>query len=94
MQKNQTVIKVQSYDDLRDKISQSGLFELLDCDVEIWTPLDSDVKEIQRMVTLIESMINVTDIRISAKADETAPDYRVVVTETSPPSSRIKKERR
>lgn len=94
MQKNQTVIKVQSYDDLRDKISQSGLFELLDCDVEIWTPLDSDVKQIERMVTLIESMINVTDIRISAKADETASDYRVVVTETSPPSSRIKKERR
>lgn len=94
MEKNQTVIKVRDYDDLRDKISQSGLFDLLDCDVEIWTPIDSDIKEIQRMVTLIESMINVTDIRISAKADETADDYRVVVTETSPPLKRIGKERR
>lgn len=60
----------------------SGLFDMTDCSVEIWCPEASEIEEIQRMVTLIESMVHVTDVRIGSDMQNlTSDDYRVVITE-------------
>lgn len=78
-------LKVSDYDEFRDVIPTSGVFDMLDCQVEVWCPLESDVKEVQKMVTLLESMVHVTDVAISSHVQETAEmdHYRIVVTETS-----------
>ena len=77
-------VKATSDDDLRDSLSTSGIFDMTDCSVEIWCPEASEVQEVQRMVTLIESMVHVTDVKIgSAIEDLTSDDYRVLFIEDS-----------
>lgn len=75
-------IKVVDYDEFRDAIPTSGVFDMMDCAVEIWCPEASDVDEVQKMVNLLESMVHVTDIQIGSDIDNLAsPGYRVVITE-------------
>jgi len=76
-------MKVTDYNEFRDAISTSGVFDMTDCEVQIWCPLDSDVKEVQKMVTLIESMVHVTDVEIGSQVQEMSSmdHYRVVITE-------------
>jgi hypothetical protein len=77
-------IKATNYEDFRDAIATSGIFDMTDCAVEIWCPELSEVQEVQRMVTLIESMVHVTDVKIgSAIEDLTSDDYRVIFIEDS-----------
>jgi hypothetical protein len=77
-------VKATSYDDLRDSLSTSGIFDMTDCSVEIWCPVQSEVEEVQRMVSLIESMVHVTDVKIgSAVEDLVSDDYRVIFIEDS-----------
>jgi hypothetical protein len=79
---NARTIKAKNYDDFRDSIPTSGIFEMTDCSVEIWCPELSEVEEVQRMVTLIESMVHVTDVRIGSDIENlTSDDYRVVIIE-------------
>lgn len=76
-------LKVENYDAFRDIIPTSGIFDMLDCSVEIWCPEHGDTSEVQRMVSLIESMINVTDVRIGSQIEDMISDsYRIVVTES------------
>lgn len=78
-------LTVQGYDSFRDALSTSGVFEMFDCSVEIWCPLDSDVAEIDRMVKLLESMVHVTDVQIGSEIkDLTSENYRVIITEARP----------
>ena len=88
-------LKVQSYDDFRDQVPSSGIFEMTDCAVEIWCPEDSDTSEIERMVKLLESMVHVTDVKVgSAIEDLASNDYRIVITEVpSDNSKRFSRER-
>jgi cell division GTPase FtsZ len=73
-----------TYEDLRDSLATSGIFDMTDCAVEIWCPERSEVEEVQRMVTLIESMVHVTDVKIgSAIEDLTSDEYRVIFIEDS-----------
>lgn len=58
-------ITVMDADELRDALPASGMFDMLDCDVELLCPPNARTSEIERMVKIIESMINVTDIRVS-----------------------------
>lgn len=75
-------LKVKSYDDLRDSLATSGLFEMTDCVVEIRCPLDSDVNEIKRMTTLIESMVHVTDVQVaSTYEDLVESEYTITLTQ-------------
>lgn len=75
-------LKVKSYDDLRDSLATSGLFEMTDCVVEIRCPLESDVEEVKRMTTLIESMVHVTDVQVaSTYEDLSSSDYTITLTE-------------
>lgn len=76
------VIEALDYATLRDSLPSSGVFDMTDCAVKIWCPLNSDVAEVQRMVSLIESMVHVTDVEIGSEAkDLTSEKYRVVITE-------------
>jgi hypothetical protein len=65
-------LKVYSYEELRDSLHISGIFDMLDCKVAISCPAHSDVEELERMILLLESTINVVDIavHIDSNADE------------------------
>jgi hypothetical protein len=58
------ILTVTGSDELRDILPQSGVFDMLDCDVELLCPPNAMTSEIERMVNVIESMINVTDVRV------------------------------
>jgi hypothetical protein len=82
MIKNTRIMEVESYEDFRDRIPHSGLFEMTDCTLEVWCPMESDVAEVQRMVTLVESMVHVTDVEIGSRTEDLLSDkYSVVITE-------------
>jgi hypothetical protein len=82
MIKNTRTMEVESYEDFRDRIPSSGLFDMTDCTLEVWCPLESDVAEVQRMVTLVESMVHVTDVEIGSRTEDLLSDkYSVVITE-------------
>jgi hypothetical protein len=81
-------LSVKNYDDFRDLLSSSGIFEMTDCAIEIWCPERSEALEVEKMVKLLESMVHVTDVRVGSRIEDmTADDYLVVVREekfTSP----------
>jgi hypothetical protein len=82
MAKTSTTIKANDYTDLLDKISSSGLFEMTDCNVEIWCPEQSDTEEVEKMVHLIESMVHVLDIKVGSSIEDMASDtYRIILKE-------------
>lgn len=85
---NTKTIKTRDPDELRDLLPSSGVFEMLDCEVEIYCPEMATADDIQKMVTTIESMINVTDVRVSATPETFYLDhYRITITEVQPPYS-------
>lgn len=92
---NSRTIKAKSYDEFRDMVPNSGLFEMTDCEVEIWCPEYGETEEISRIVNLIESMVHVMDIKVGSTIENlTSDDYRVVITEVSDGViSRLRKER-
>lgn len=76
------VIIAANYDDFRDLLPTSGIFEFTDCSVEIWCPEFAQADEVQRMVNLLESMVHLTDVKIgSGIEDLVREDYRVIITE-------------
>ena len=90
-------IEVSDYNEFRDAVPSSGVFDMLDCEVEIRCPLESDVQEVQKMVTLLESMVHVTDVAISSHIQDTTSldHYRVTITEVNnrTPKNRFSRER-
>jgi hypothetical protein len=58
------VLTVDNSDELRDVLPLSGIFDMLDCEVELLCPPTAPTSEIEKMVKIIESMINVTDVRV------------------------------
>tara|TARA_B110000503_G_scaffold96494_1_gene145085 strand:+ start:550 stop:825 length:276 start_codon:yes stop_codon:yes gene_type:complete len=74
-------LTVHNYDDLREALPTSGIFEMDDISVEILCPEISEIEEVQRMVALIESMVHVTDVRIGSDIQNLiSDDYRVTLT--------------
>ena len=87
-------LTVKTYEDFLDNIPTSGLFEMTDCAVEIWCPEFAQADEIQRMVSLLESMVHLTDVRIGSDIENlTSNDYRVVLIEESGTLGRSKNPR-
>lgn len=77
-------LTVKTYEDFLENLPTSGLFEMTDCAVEIWCPEFAQADEIQRMVTLLESMVHLTDVKIGSDIENlTSDDYRVVLIEDS-----------
>lgn len=76
------IISVSTYDDFREMLPSSGVFDMTDCSIQIWCPQESDTKEVERMVHLVESMVHVTDVQIGSRIEDMAEDkYSVVITE-------------
>ena len=69
MHDKSVAIKTTSYNDFRDNIHLTDMFEMLDCKVEITSGPLGSVEELNKIVSLIESMINVVDIRITSEVD-------------------------
>lgn len=79
---NAHTLKVRDYDDFRDSLPTSGVFDMTDCSVEIWCPEIAQVEEVERMVALIESMVHVNDVKVGSTVEDLlSEDYRVVITE-------------
>ncbi len=93
MQPVTRTVNVKTYDEFRDMLPSSGLFDMDDCVVEIWCPEDSDVSQIEKMVHLVESMVNVVDVRIGSRVEDlVSDDYHVNLIEENPNiRSRFKK---
>ncbi len=72
------VIETTSYEEFRDNIHLTQLFDMLDCTVEIVASPIGPVEDIHRIVSLIESMINVIDVRITSHVD--SEDYVITLT--------------
>lgn len=89
MQDKSTTIKSTNYEDFRDNVHLTEMFEMLDCKVEIVVSPIGPVSELDRIVTLIESMINVVDIRITSEVD--SEDFLITFTPVS--NSRIRRPR-
>lgn len=88
-------LTVKTYEDFLENLPTSGLFEMTDCAVEIWCPEFAQAEEVQRMVNLLESMVHLTDVKISSGVENlVSDDYRVVFTEASSTFGRTKNSRK
>jgi hypothetical protein len=75
----QTVeINVESYEEFRDSVHQTPLFDMLDCKVEIVATPTGAVDDVERIVHLIESMIHVHDVHVISEVD--TQDYSIRIT--------------
>ncbi|MFY9303954.1 MAG: hypothetical protein WAO31_00405 [Rhodoluna sp.] len=73
---------VKDYDELRDVIPTSGLFDMTDCALEIWCPEAAQTDEIEKMTRLVESMVHVTDVKVGSAVENLASsDYTIKVIE-------------
>jgi len=87
-------LTVRTYEDFLENIPTSGLFEMTDCAVEIWCPEFAQADEIQKMVILLESMVHLTDVKISSDVENLlSDDYRIVLIEDSVTLGRTKNPR-
>jgi hypothetical protein len=78
-------MQVESSDQLRDSLHQSGIFEMVDCIVEVSCPMDRPVDEVVRMVEIIKSSINVVEHTFIP--DNELEEYNVRISEVPPPFS-------
>lgn len=80
-------------DEFRDLLPNSGVFDMLDCQVEIYCPELAPAAEVQKMVNTIESMINVTDVVVSSTPETLHSEtYKVIITQV--PLDRLKRPNR
>jgi hypothetical protein len=76
-------VTVESFDELRDSLYQTGLFEMADCVVEISCGMDSSVNEVEKMLRFIQGTINVVDSTVFP--DNEVENYLVQLREVEPP---------
>jgi hypothetical protein len=74
-------IIVTSADELRDSLSTSGVFDMTDCKVYIDCPLDSKTSEVKKMVSVLESVINVVDVEVSGHVKAIDDEYIIDIVE-------------
>ena len=75
-------LKVRSADEFREMLPTSGVFEMVDCEVELVCPTNAHTEEVEKMVTVIESMINVMDIRVvGTPRPDSEETYLVTITD-------------
>ena len=75
------VIVVDGSDELRDALPLRGIFDMLDCEVELLCPPTAATSEIEKMVKIIESMINVTDVRVTGiPRSEDEKNYMITIS--------------
>jgi hypothetical protein len=79
-------IEVEDFDELRDSLHQTGLFDMADCIVEITCNMNRPVAEVQKMFSFIKTTINVVDTVVIT--DEYLDTYVVELREVDPPFMR------
>jgi len=62
-------LDVETAEDFREALPSSGLFDMLDCALSVRSNALATVDDIDLIVTLVESAINVVDVNISADYD-------------------------
>jgi hypothetical protein len=87
------VLTVDNSDELRDVLPLSGIFDMLDCEVELLCPPTAPTSEIEKMVKIIESMINVTDVRVTG-VPRSEEDLSFTVTISNVPIEVAKRKTR
>lgn len=78
MRDTPVVIETTSYEEFRDNIHLTQMFDMLDCTVEIVASPIGSVEDIDRIISLIESMINVVDVRVTSHV--TSEDFLITLT--------------
>lgn len=90
-------IRATDPDNFRDLIPISGVFEMTDCEVEIYYPASATTDDLERITELIQSMIHVTDIRVTENPELDLNDkdrYKIVINEVGPNKPRFTRKRR
>ncbi len=85
MTKNVT-LRVENFEELRDSLHQTGLFDMADCIVEISCNLNGSVNEVEKMFSFIKTTINVVDTTVIT--DNEIEDYKIQLREVDPPFMR------
>lgn len=62
-------LTVDTVDEFRKLLPSSGLFDMLDCTLSVRSNALSEIDDIDMIVKLVESAINVVDVNISADYD-------------------------
>ena len=79
MTSKNVTLRVENFDELRDSLHQTGLFDMADCIVEISCGMDSSVNEVQKMFSFIKTTINVVDTTVIT--DNEIEDYKIQLRE-------------
>lgn len=87
-------IRAKNPDNFRDLLPISGVFEMTDCEVEIYYPESATSDELSQITNLLESMIHVIDIRVTQSPELDLNDkdkFRIEVHEVKPDSPKYRK---
>jgi hypothetical protein len=79
-------LRVDNFEELRDSLHQTGLFDMADCIVEISCNLESSVNEVEKMFSFIKTTINVVDWTVIT--DNELENYKIQLREVDPPFMR------
>ena len=72
-------LKVDSVEEFRNSLHISGLFDLLDCELEIGCYAEAPIEDIDLIRAITEAAINVVDVRITAS--HLIEGYDIKITE-------------
>jgi hypothetical protein len=87
-------IRAKSVEQFRELVPISGIFEMTDCEVEIYYPSFATAQDLEFITKVLESMIHVTDIRTVQNPELDLNDkdkFRVEVHEVKPDSPKFRK---
>lgn len=66
--------------DFRDKLPSSGVFDLMDCNVNIESNLHISLEEIERYLTILKACVNVVDIEFTTNILSNIGDNELLIT--------------
>ena len=72
---------VQTPEEFRAALPQSGLFDMFDCAMWMEVPSDAPIQEIEQFTAILSSFINVTDINVTPVSDGLS-QYYISIVET------------
>lgn len=84
----QELLEVSSYEELRDQLPHTTVFDMVDCAVQIYSPYQAPVDDLHKITAFLESVINVTDLKITP--DDSIDRYAIYINSVPVPYSRKK----
>lgn len=78
----------------RELVPISGIFEMTDCEVEVYYPERATAQDLEYITKVLESMIHVTDIRTVQNPELELNDkdkFRVEIHEVKPDAPKYRK---